>query len=120
MLHLGASPGSTLRPLARSSMSREALGTQLDALQRDFNLCEAANAQMESELAIAQTELQGSLEENASLRRELQQVKALYEQLLRGTTKAEAEANPVASQCADLEGQVCQLKGELDTAAQFS
>lgn len=123
-LHLGASPGSTLRPLSQSSlrypaaMSRtEALKTQLDATQVQVTQLEVANVRLQSNLEIAQTNLNNFQAENTSLKQELQQLKELHEQLLRGTSEAEAEALPSVEQCASLERQVSQLAGELEVCS---
>ncbi len=62
-------------------------------------------------------ELESTREENARLAKELEQLKRLYKQLLRGTQKAEAEAEAtsMAERCTTLEAEVSGLQDALDS-----
>ena len=101
-------------------MSREALRTQLDALKTDMNVLEAENRRLKEDRPEQATaletkrELAQSREENDRLMQEIGQLKALYEQLLRGTQEAEAETLPMSEHCSALENEVSELKTNLE------
>ena len=100
--------------------SREALRTQLDALQVEMNALKVKNRRLkedrpeQAEIVQSEQELVAVHEENGRLTQELRQLKGLYEQLLRGTQEAEAEAQPMSERCVALEHEVSELKTSLE------
>ncbi len=81
---------------------------QVDALQTELNTMEAENQWLiedrpDQAVALeAEWEIARSCEENARLATLLEQVKALYEQLLRGNQEAKDKASPVADRRSEL------------------
>ena len=100
--------------------SREVLRTQLDTLQMDMNVLEVENQRLRSdhpdrtEALEAEQELAWCRKDNVCLSREVDKLRELYEQLLRGTQEAEAEATPADERCAALELKVSEFKCTLE------
>ena len=99
--------------------TREVLRTQLDAVKADLHALQVENRRLKEDrpeqaaLLQTETDLTQTREDNVRVTQELTQLKTLYEQLLRGTQEAEAEATPMAERCATLEEEVRQLQGKL-------
>ena len=99
--------------------TRETLRTQLDAVKADLHALQVENRRLKEDrpeqaaLLQTETDLTQTREDNVRVTQELTQLKTLYEQLLRGTQEAEAEATPMAERCATLEEEVRQLQGKL-------
>ena len=99
----------------------EALRLQLDTAQAELNLKEAENRRLREDRPLQATaidterELGQARQENERLTAELQQLRELYEQLLRGTREAEAEETPVAERCVALEREVTELQSRVNS-----
>ncbi len=91
----------------------------MDAMQTELNSLQVENRRLKEDCPDqaatleGERELERSREENARLVQELGHLRALYEQLLRGTQEADAEAAPLAERCATLEREAEILQSEL-------